>query len=121
VRDGVLAAPVGGWRDGEAGGVAVDCVAVEGWLELPALFAGFAAVEAGLFEAEAAPGEAGGEDVEGDVGGVLLVVAESGDGVFGDGHTVRVGGGADGGVADGRGVEAQQRTLAEADVVERAE
>ena len=82
---------------------------------------GFAAMKAGLFEAEAAPGEPGGKDVEGDVGGVLLMMAERGDGVLGGGHAVRIGGGAYRRVADGRGVEAQQRPFAEPDIVERAE
>src|SRR5260221_13346311 len=76
VRDRVLAAPVGGGCERDARGVAVDSVAVRGGLELPALLSGFASVEAGLFEAEAAPGEAGVEDVEGDVSGVILVMAE---------------------------------------------
>ena len=118
VGDGVLAGPVGRGGEGDARGVAVDGEAVGGGLEAPALLGGFGAVEAGLFEAEPAPGEAAGEDVEGDVGGVLLMVAESGDGVFGGGEAVRVGGGADGGVADGCGVEAEEGALAEADVVE---
>ena len=46
-------------------------------MEAPALLSGFGAVEAGLFEAEPAPGDAAGEDVEGDVGGVFLMVAGS--------------------------------------------
>ena len=75
-------------------------------------------MEAGLFEAEPAPGEASGEDVEGDVGGVFLMMAESGDGVFGGGEAMRVGRGADGGVADGGGIEAEEGAFAEADVVE---
>src|SRR5277367_5247824 len=107
VGDGVLAGPVWGGREGDAGGVAVDGVTVGGGLEAPALLGGFGAVEAGLFEAEPAPGEAAGEDIEGDVSGVLLVVAEGGDGVFGGGLAVRVGGGADGRVADGCGVQAE--------------
>ncbi len=78
-------------------------------------------MEAGLFEAKPAPGEAAGEDVEGDVGGVLLMMAEGGDGIFGGGLTVRVGDGADGGVADWRGVEAEESALAEMDVVERGD
>jgi hypothetical protein len=90
-------------------------------LEAPALFGGFGAVEAGLFEAEPAPGEAAGEDVEGDVGGVLLMVAEGGDGIFGGGLAVGVGGGADGGVADGGSVKAEEGLLAEAEVVEGGE
>jgi hypothetical protein len=46
------------------------------------------------------------------------MVAEGGDGIFGGGETVRVGGGADGGVAYGCGVEAEEGVLAEADIVE---
>ena len=46
------------------------------------------------------------------------MVAESGDGVFGGGLAVRVGGGADGGVADRGGVEAEEGVFAEAEVVE---
>jgi len=88
VGDGVLTAPVGGGREGDAGGVAVDRVAVGGGLETPALLGGLGAVEAGLFEAKPAPGEAAGEDVEGDVGGVFLVVAEGGDGIFRGGVAV---------------------------------
>ena len=97
-----------GRGEGDAGGVAVGGVAVGGGLEVPAGFGGFGSVEAGELDAEPAPGEAGGEDVEGDVGGVLLVMAEGGDGVFGGGGAVGVGGGADGGVADGGGVEAEE-------------
>ena len=75
-------------------------------------------MEAGGFDADGVEGEARGEDVVGDVGGVLLVVAEGGEWVFGCGEAMRVGGGADGGIADGGSVEAEERTLAEMDVVE---
>ncbi len=56
-------------------------------------------------------GEADGDDVAGDVGGVLLVVAKGADGVFGGGGAVGVGGGADGGVAHGGGVEGEEGAL----------
>ena len=96
----------------------VDGVAVGAGLEGPAMFVGLAAVEAGELDARDAVGEAAGEDVEGDVGGVFLVVAERGDGIFAGGLAMRVGGGADGGVADGRGVEAEERVGRELEVVE---
>src|SRR6202035_4068004 len=108
VGNGVLCGDVLCWSEGDAGGVAIDRVAVGRGLETPALFGRFGAVEAGFFEAEPAPGEAAGEDVEGDVRRVLLVMAEGGDGIFGGGESMRISGGTDGGVANGSGVKAEK-------------
>ena len=121
VADGVLGGPVGVGDPGEAGGDAIRGEAVGGGLEVPAGLSGFGSVEAGDFETEGALGEAGGEDVEGYMGGVLLVVAEGGDGVLGGGGAVGVGGGAEGGVADGGEVEAEEGCFGEAEVVQGGE
>ena len=116
--DGVLTGPVSRRCKRKAGGVAIDGEAVGRRLKSPSLLRRFCAVEAGLLEAQPAPGEAGGKDVEGDVGGIFLMMAEGGDGVFGGGQPVWVGGRADGGIADGCGVEAEKRMPAEAQIVE---
>ena len=51
-------------------------------VDIPAVFVGLAAVEAGGLDARDAVGQAGGGDIIGDVRGILLMMAERGQRIF---------------------------------------
>src|SRR5580704_3182827 len=71
---GELRGPAFGGEIPEAGRPGIDCAG----LDDPTILAGFGAVEAAGFELEAAPGDARGDDVVGDVGGILQVMGKRG-------------------------------------------
>ena len=82
---------------------------------------GLAAVKAAGFETQPSAGEAGSENVGGNVRGIFLVMAESGDGVLQRGRAMWKGDGANGGIAHGRGIEAEQGVGTEGLIVEGGE
>lgn len=113
----VLRAPILRRLDGEARGPRIDGAGID----VPAGLIGLAAVKSAGLDTENSIGSAEGDDVSGDVSGILGVVAERGDGIFGCGNAVGIGGGSDGGIADGSGVEGKEAFLAEMEVVEGGE
>ena len=115
--DGELSAPARGGADGQAGGERIDGAAFDS----PALFVGLAAVEARDFPGDGSVGDAGGDDVGGDVGGILHVVRDRRDGIFGGRGAVGVGGRTEGGFAARAAVEVDGGAFAEDDLVEGGE
>ena len=87
---------------------------------MPPGLGGLGTVEAGDLGAEGLVSQACGHNVECNVGRILLVVTERGDGVFAGGEPMRVGCRADSRVADGGKIEADKRVFCNGHVVQRS-
>src|SRR5258708_12446136 len=87
LREGVLCAPVLSWLNGEARGPGVNLAGVN----VPAKFVRLATMKAGSFNAGKSVGEAGSDDVIGDVRGVLQMMSKGRERILRRRDSVRVG------------------------------
>src|SRR5258708_14218829 len=107
LREGVLCAPVLSWLNGEARGPGVNLAGVN----VPAKFVRLATMKAGSFNAGKSVGEAGSDDVIGDVRGVLQMMSKGRERILRRRDSVRVGRRSHFRITDRGGIKPDQRML----------
>src|SRR5258706_1022052 len=112
--DRILPSPIAIGADGEACRPGVHCTAVDA----PAMLIWFPPVKSGKLCPDCAMGHCQGEHVAGNMRGVLHVMAERGDGIFGCRCAMGVSHGPQCGITDRCCVKSQGSFLLDAQVVE---